>query len=299
MNLSVANHNTIYPNSYAHYPSIEFTDIPEIVKAGYSYCAAKLRDEYRKDENFEGYVDVLILDIDDGCSLIDARKIFRKFEYYMITTKSHQRLKNDVVCDRFRLFLYLDETIMNANAYRRLIEYVFVSYPFIDQQTKDISRFFHSSPKDAIVVYNEGKRYKTNKVSLPTEDIERQPQSIVEAKKQDIQHHTTWLGVLTQDTFVWDEIREEFIDGFNNILEHSGGDSDEENHLIGIQNFLDTEYYPGQRATTLFKASSMLIKDGFSEDFIVDYLLREFNKRGGKQLSVAKQNILSAFKYNK
>ena len=47
-------------------------------------------------------LELLVLDVDDGCTLSEALEVFKDFAHVVGTTKSHQKEKNGVVCDRFR-----------------------------------------------------------------------------------------------------------------------------------------------------------------------------------------------------
>ena len=83
----------------------------------------------------------------------------KKYEFYIITTRSHRKLKNDLISDRFRVFLHLDSTINDALTYDNFMKTTVNQYPFIDSKATDKGRFFFSSPVDALVFYNEGKKY--------------------------------------------------------------------------------------------------------------------------------------------
>jgi hypothetical protein len=48
---------------------------------------------------------MLIFDIDDGMSIDEAKRKFKKFTYLIVTTKSHKKEKKGIVCDRFRVIL--------------------------------------------------------------------------------------------------------------------------------------------------------------------------------------------------
>jgi len=279
MNFTVCNHGRARDaNGYVPYSDVHFDDIPDMVTSGMNYCACKLVDEYRLDDNFDGCVDVLIIDVDDTCTLDMAKLIFQKFEYYIVTSKSHQKLKNDVVCDRFRLFIPLDETVHIRQKMEMIYDNFIQTYDFIDTSCRNVSRFFYSSPKDAIVIKNSGSKYKTK--LNPKDDDDTITKPTQEVKTTSVK--ASWLGEKVDDVFVGND---------------SSGNSSEENHLIGIQQFLDDEYVVGQRAVALFKASSIMKKDGFDQNFTVDYLLKEFNRRGGDKQNVAQQNIMNAWKY--
>ena len=285
MNFTVANHGKAKDASnYIHYPDVTFDDIPDMVTSGLNYCACRLKDEYRLDNNFDGAVDVLIIDVDESCTIDMAQKIFSKYTYYLITSKSHQKLKNDVVCDRFRLFIPLDKTIhireKMEEVYGRFID----KCDFIDTSCRNVSRFFYASPNDAIIIHNKGIKYSTNTPHIEQDIPIPKPQTPKPLPNQEFTYKT-WMG---KQIKILKEVDE-------NIT--YDGELDEEAKLKGVQSFLDSEYITGQRAVTLFKTSSMMVKDGFDEDFIVDYLLTEFNKRGGDKMNIAIQNIKNAFKY--
>ena len=79
MRLSIANHNEAKnPKNFINY-EIDFLDIPNKIKSGFCYSACKFKDNYRKDENYLGCEDVLIIDIDDNCTIEKAKEIFKNY----------------------------------------------------------------------------------------------------------------------------------------------------------------------------------------------------------------------------
>lgn len=82
-------------------------------------------------------------------------------------------------------------------------------------------------------------------------------------------------------------------------VEVSYGETSEENKLVGVGIFLDNEFVQGNKSNCLFQASSMMVSDGFDENFIVDHLLSEWESRRGSRdkFADAKYNICGAFKY--
>ena len=285
MNFTVANHGKRRDASgYVHYDNVEFSDIPDMVMSEGNYCACKLIDEYRLDDNFDGYVDVIIIDVDETCNLEQAKIMFAKYNYWIITSKSHQKEKNGVVCDRFRIFIPLDKTIYIRQQMEAVYGDFINKYLFIDTSCRNVSRFFYSSPEDALVFYNEGKQYST-------EIMEKHEEEIIIPKQETIHkiqgvENKTWFG----RTFI-------VLEHDDEINYEENGELTEEHHLIGIQKFLDEEYISGQRAATLFSASCMMKRDNFDEEFIIDYLLNEFNNRGGDSMKIAISTIKNAFKY--
>ncbi len=284
MFFTVANHNKAKnPNGFVNY-EVEFDDIQDMTTSNCAYCACKLKDEYRLDDNFDGNVDVLVIDIDEVCDIDQAKQLFSKYEFYLITTKSHQQPKNGEVCDRFRLFFRLDKTV-HIREHIELIYSQFIDkFGFVDASCRNVSRYFFSSPKDAIVFYNKGKSYSTQVIIKEGGEV-MEP----EVKKEPVMQNQefkliNWLGqqrkVLLKDS-----------------EPESSGDLDEEAHLKGIQAYLDAEYVAGNRANCLFQASIMMHRDNFDTDYVCDYLLGEFQKRGGDKMSVALQQIKNGAKY--
>lgn len=295
MKLSIA--ESLYKNTKEDFinQEIVFNELHEIITKGHSYCACKLKNNEREDNNFDGNVDFLILDIDEGCTLEQAIELFKPYKFLLVTTKSHQKEKNGVVCDRFRIFLPLDNIIHIREHMEQLYIDAIRKYPFIDEKCKNVSRLFYASPADALVYRNEGKLHSSKIIYIP---VDLKPKS--NSKPKTLPKISKGMGKWIKrnpDAF-YNDINGYMRNDNGEVLETEGGDLDEEVKLKGIQKFLDDEYIPGQRAVTLFKASSMMKKDGFDEEFIIDYLLSEFNTRGGDKLSIALSNIKNAFKYN-
>ena len=76
--------------------SIGFNDIPNLIKGTYgkNYSAGTFVDAHRKIENFIKRSNLIILDIDDGTTMEDARFKLSNYRGFIATTKSHQIEKN-------------------------------------------------------------------------------------------------------------------------------------------------------------------------------------------------------------
>lgn len=109
----------------------------------------------RRTENFLR-ADTIGLDIDDGMSLDDAKELFKDYKHAILTTKSHQKEKNGVVADRFRVVLQLERAIDNAKDFYATWYNLYEKFPFIDKQCKDPSRQFYASPQ-VVVIKEEGQ----------------------------------------------------------------------------------------------------------------------------------------------
>ena len=300
MKLSIANHT--FKNSFDGFinQEIDFNELHDVITNNHSYCACKLKEDYRLDDNFDGDVDFLILDIDEACTLDQAIELFKPYKFLLVTTKSHQKEKNEIICDRFRLFFPLDATIHIREHMEQLYLNAIEKYPFIDLKCKNVSRLFYASPTDSLIYRNEGKLYSTKIIYFEDKEVDVITPTI-DSKPKTAQKISRSIGGWIKSVpaaFWWNEIYEYFQNDEGEVLEGEGGNGlDEEAHLKGIQKFLNEEYIPGNRAVTLFKCAGMMKNDGFDENYIIDYLLKEFNMRGGKSMRTALSNIKGAFKY--
>ena len=204
---------------------------------------------------------------------------------YIITSKSHQIDKGGITCDRFRIFLKLDKTINNREQMERTYSEFLSLYYFVDASCRNVSRFYYSSPEDAIVIYNQGKDYPTStlrniKSSLKPTLIENQTPST------------------SKDIYRFNELLDLWITDFGETLPMTI--ENKEAQLKGVSALLDNEFYQGNKSNSLFKASSMMRKDGFDDDFITEHLLSEWELRKGDKdkWKDALSSIKGAFKYS-
>jgi hypothetical protein len=266
MFFTVANHNEAKnPNGFINYNDVEFSDITKMVMSGYAYSAGRFKNNKRSNANWNGGVDVLILDIDDGCSIIQAQYIFKSYEHYIITTRSHKKEKNGIVCDRFRIFLHLNQTVNEAEIIDKLMKRVMALYFFVDSSTKDRGRFFFSSPDNAEVFYTEGKLFPV----IVTETHQITP--IVQKA----------MIIPSDNIYRLCELRNVWIDKHGNELE-SGYSEDGVNYeakLKGIRIFMDSNYWDGNKHHCLVSCIYMMRDDNFDDDYIVNWLFDECNRR--------------------
>lgn len=112
------------------------------------------QDGYRHAKSW-GLCDVIALDIDDGCTIEEAKNLFKEYSFVILTSKSHQIEKNGLICDRFRIIIPLSESIKDKEIYKNTWYSLSNKYPFIDQQCKDFARFYYKSKE--LVHINHGK----------------------------------------------------------------------------------------------------------------------------------------------
>lgn len=94
------------------------------------------------------------LDIDGGCSLDNAKRLFDPYTHIIATTRSHGKEKNGVVCDRFRVVLVLSSQITDAATFKSTYNALRSQFPFIDAACSDASRQFF--PCVEIISVKEG-----------------------------------------------------------------------------------------------------------------------------------------------
>lgn len=109
-----------------------------------NWAPSIFNNNYRKLDNFAS-TDLIGLDVDGGCSIDEARNLFEGYEHVIATTRNHQKEKNGVTCDRFRVILRLTSPITSARAYTSTYISLGVLFPFIDLACSDASRMFYQS----------------------------------------------------------------------------------------------------------------------------------------------------------
>lgn len=148
--VSISEHITENFKSYV----VPFNKIVDLVKSKFNYSAGTFKDNYRNADNYLNYSDLIILDVDDGKSIDEARIIFEPFDYIIATTKSHQKEKNGKICDRFRVILPTEKPInLNKTEYSKMMKEIFKDYPFVDTVCSDSSRFYFPSKNSTIITH--------------------------------------------------------------------------------------------------------------------------------------------------
>ena len=127
-------------------------------------------------------INCICLDSDDGFTIHQVQKMFRKFNYIIGTSKSHMKEKKGKIHERFRVIVPVINTSKDVNILLRSIELMF---PFNDRQTETRTAAFLGN-NNAIIIYNEtGRDLDMFKVSeLASQQIEQEKLER-EAKKID------------------------------------------------------------------------------------------------------------------
>lgn len=108
------------------------------------YSLSTFSKNHRNASNFV-QTEAIGLDFDEGLTLAEAKELFAEFRHLILPTKSHQKEKNGVTCDRFRVILFLSSPITDAETYGATWEYLRSQFPACDPACKDPSRQFYRS----------------------------------------------------------------------------------------------------------------------------------------------------------
>lgn len=165
---------------------LPFEELHNVVTADINYSASEFRDGHRAKHDFIDGNNIVILDIDEGWKLEDAKKFLqdRGLKALIATTKSHQKIKDKKpACDRFRIILpTLTPFHGTAEEFSYMMEEIFKYFEKKpDKGTKDASRMFYGNP-GGTYEYLEGNPFNIELFDREPRKIER---SIIRKQKGD------------------------------------------------------------------------------------------------------------------
>lgn len=95
-------------------------------KDGYQFCTHYFKDGHRNNENALDGFNLLVIDIDEGNTLEEARTFLKEFKYWIYTTKRHTDAKH-----RFRIVMPLSHELkLNESDYKQFMDNVLEFLPF-------------------------------------------------------------------------------------------------------------------------------------------------------------------------
>lgn len=145
-----------------------------------AYSFSIYKDNYRNKKNFKS-MRCLGLDIDNDkngqqMSLEDAKEVFKDYKCIIATTRSHQKEKNGLTVDRFRVILFFENDVTDAKEFIRTWYDLKSKFPAMDPACKDESRYWFPS-KEVVFVQKKGKYVEIpdepDEAGEPIEDIDR------------------------------------------------------------------------------------------------------------------------------
>lgn len=104
------------------------------------------KNNYARTDNFD-FSDFLALDFDSPGdeTLEEINRNLCDHKRIIATTKSHQKEKNGIICDRFRLIIPWDRRISSYDDYKFNYKKVLERFSWADKQCHDGARFFFPS----------------------------------------------------------------------------------------------------------------------------------------------------------
>ena len=131
----------------------------KIINADFRYSAGSFRNDYINDANYLQEQNLFIIDIDNDLTLEDAKNLFSGMTYLIATTRTHQKEKKGIICDRFRIILPTMSTFhlspaVYSDMYMNVINSLGIEEA--DTQCRNASRWYYGNP-DGEYWYNEGE----------------------------------------------------------------------------------------------------------------------------------------------
>ena len=162
INFSVATAPTIHGNKHieTHFStaSISFQQLHTIT-AEKRYASGIFHNGERSIVNCNAFSNSIVFDIDNTdtttiLTLSNARKITEDYTSLIVTTKSHQKEKNGIVADRFRIIILLDGVISvdvkEYPSYYLHIASLLGIEEYIDTSCKDAARMYQPNPNQEV-----------------------------------------------------------------------------------------------------------------------------------------------------
>lgn len=154
-------------DSRTAFKPVEVESLSDFVKYAtkYWYSPFVFENDYRLDKNFKE-TSCIAADIDDGMTIEEAALKFKDYKHLIMPSKSHRKEKNGKYCDRFRVILFLSETITNGQDYKATWYSLYKFIPQMDDKCKDLARYYFASTK--VYSQNEtGKLWPITKYVAP------------------------------------------------------------------------------------------------------------------------------------
>ena len=123
-------------------------------------------------------IDCIIYDIDENLTISQFQNLFKKYTYFLATTKSNQKEKKGLVCDRYRVIFPVINISKDFNVLVRAMELII---PTVDEQTltKTGAYLGHN---EGIYIENKGTLLDMHKANmLATEQFKEEKR--LEAEK--------------------------------------------------------------------------------------------------------------------
>ena len=138
---------------------VPWEKLPRMVKSQYRQISPyTFADGVKISENWSNdYQECIILDIDEGLTIEEAKEKFGRYRYLLYTTKSHRKEKHGVIADRFRIILPA-VNIPRGDDYWPMVKEIELAYPFIDKGVNNKTGAFLCH-LDCEIIINDGELF--------------------------------------------------------------------------------------------------------------------------------------------
>lgn len=149
--------STHLSENYTPY-SLSLEEFADVLKSNGNYSPFQYDNNYRKEiySNLDK-CNCIMLDFDDGLSINEAKIIFSEYKNIIATTRSHQKEKNGIICDRFRVILPTNRafTDITIDEYKMMMKLLILRFGS-DEATKDAARLYYAYEHSQIEINSNG-----------------------------------------------------------------------------------------------------------------------------------------------
>lgn len=137
---------------------MDWEDLHQLMTAdNHHWTSHHLLDGYRKEDNAIPGCDLVVIDVDEGSTIEEVKSLMADYKYLIHTTGNHQKEKNGVTCDRFRIVFPLSHKVkLDKQDFTEFMRNICNWLPF-DSDTKTLQRARKWQTYDGDHYYNEGK----------------------------------------------------------------------------------------------------------------------------------------------
>lgn len=135
---------------------VEINSLDQLVEfvTNNSWSPIVFRENYRQNKNFLSE-ELIALDIDGKVNLATALTIFSPYKHVICTTRNHQKSKDGVIADRFRVILFLSKPITDTATHSATYSALLKKFSFADEKCRNSGRHFYPS-REVISVNHHG-----------------------------------------------------------------------------------------------------------------------------------------------
>ena len=147
--------------------TVEFKNIHKLMLSSkIQYSSLKWNNGHKSPKQLDmSNVDCIIYDIDDSLSISQFQSLFKKYTYFLGTTKNHQKEKKGKVLDRYRVIF---PVINISKDFDILMRAMRVIIPIVDEQTLTKTGAYLGNT-DGIYIQNDGELLDMHKANLVAE----------------------------------------------------------------------------------------------------------------------------------